>query len=118
MTGIVNNVMTLLKAVRDTDNATSPLAIMEKILDELPPGEQAISTKPIKKSGSNLKTKPMANANKGKNTNCPTKPATIGRGRWRNNLKSVTRKVKPNSNINNVRMGNTIHTAFIEFSLY
>ena len=40
ITGIVNSVIMLLHAVSDTDNATSPLAIMEKMLDELPPGEQ------------------------------------------------------------------------------
>ena len=38
----------LLHAVSDTDNATSPLAIMEKMLDELPPGEQAMSMMPHK----------------------------------------------------------------------
>ena len=42
ITGIVNSVIMLLHAVSDTDNATSPLAIMEKMLDELPPGEQAM----------------------------------------------------------------------------
>lgn len=46
--GMVNNVIILLHAVSDTDNATSPLAIMEKMLDELPPGEQAMSMMPIK----------------------------------------------------------------------
>ena len=45
---MVNSVIILLHAVSDTDNATSPLAIMEKMLDELPPGEQAMSMMPIK----------------------------------------------------------------------
>ena len=48
---MVNNVIILLHAVSDTDNATSPLAIMEKMLDELPPGEQAMSMMPQPKNG-------------------------------------------------------------------
>ena len=52
MTGIVNRVIILLNAVNDTESATSPLAIIENILEELPPGEQAMSTNPIKNKGS------------------------------------------------------------------
>ena len=52
MTGIVNRVIMLLNAVNDTESATSPLAIIENILEELPPGEQAMSTNPIKNKGS------------------------------------------------------------------
>ena len=63
--GIVNSVIMLLHAVSDTDNATSPLAIMEKMLDELPPGEQAMSMMPIKNRGSSWKTCPKANASIG-----------------------------------------------------
>jgi hypothetical protein len=48
MTGIVNNVIMLLIAVSVTDNATSPFANIEKTLDELPPGQHAISTNPMK----------------------------------------------------------------------
>ena len=51
MTGIVNKVMMLLIAVSVTDRATSPLANLEKTLDELPPGQQAMSTSPMKKTG-------------------------------------------------------------------
>ena len=58
ITGIVKRVITLLRAVRLTESATSPFAIMENTLDELPPGEQAISTKPIKKEHPNGKTSP------------------------------------------------------------
>ena len=48
MTGMVNNVTILLMAVSVTDNATSPFANIENTLDELPPGQQAMRTIPIK----------------------------------------------------------------------
>ena len=48
MTGRVNSVMMLLQAVRVTESATSPLASMENTLEELPPGQQAMSTNPMK----------------------------------------------------------------------
>ena len=44
--GIVNNVSMLLHAVRDTLSATSPLASIENTLDELPPGQHAMSIRP------------------------------------------------------------------------
>ena len=81
ITGIVKRVITLLRAVRLTESATSPFAIMENTLDELPPGEQAISTKPIKKRASKRKNKPNPIANRGKTTICPTSPTNTGRGR-------------------------------------
>ena len=62
---MVNNVIILLHAVSDTDNATSPLAIMEKMLDELPPGEQAMKHDADKNKGSSWKTCPKANASVG-----------------------------------------------------
>ena len=46
--GRVNRVITLLIAVSVTDRATSPLASMENTLEELPPGQQAMSTSPMK----------------------------------------------------------------------
>lgn len=45
--GIVKRVIILLKAVNETDRGTSPLANIEKMLDELPPGQQAIRMSPI-----------------------------------------------------------------------
>ena len=48
MTGMVNNVTMLLTAVRVTDKATSPFASIENTLDELPPGQQAMSMIPMK----------------------------------------------------------------------
>ena len=50
--GPVTSVMTLLKAVSDTDKATSPPASMENTLLELPPGLQAINMIPKKNMGS------------------------------------------------------------------
>lgn len=104
ITGIVNSVIMLLHAVSDTDNATSPLAIMEKMLDELPPGEQAMSMMPIKNRGSSWKTCPKANASIGSRMIWPASPAIMGRGRLRNSLKSSVCNVSPSSNINKVRM--------------
>jgi hypothetical protein len=46
--GNVNRVIMLLIAVKVTDRATSPFASIEKTLDELPPGQHATSTRPIK----------------------------------------------------------------------
>jgi hypothetical protein len=46
--GRVMSVSTLLRAVSDTERATSPPANMENTLEELPPGEQAISSSPKK----------------------------------------------------------------------
>ena len=51
MTGSVKSVTMLLTAVSVTDRATSPLASMENTFDELPPGQQATSTSPIKYTG-------------------------------------------------------------------
>ncbi len=62
------------------NNATSPLAIMEKMLDELPPGEQAMSMMPIKNRGSSWKTCPKANASIGSRMIWPTSPAIMGAG--------------------------------------
>lgn len=53
--GKVNKVTIELTAVMETDNATSPLAIYEKIFDDEPPGQQAINTKPTKNTASKLK---------------------------------------------------------------
>ena len=48
MTGSVNIVTMLLIAVNVTDSATSPFANLEKTFDELPPGQHAMSTIPMK----------------------------------------------------------------------
>ena len=51
MKGMVNSVTTLLMAVSVTESATSPFASLENTLEELPPGQQAMSTRPMKKTG-------------------------------------------------------------------
>ena len=62
ITGRVKRVITLLNAVNVTDSATSPFASIENTLLELPPGQHAISTIPIKYTGGNLSAQPNANA--------------------------------------------------------
>ena len=110
---MVNKVIMLLRAVRDTESATSPLASIEKTLEELPPGEQAIIIIPIKNTGSTSNIKQMIKAMSGRNNICPTIPAMTGFGRVRKALKSSRFIVNPNSNINRVSMGSTIQTAFM-----
>lgn len=87
ITGIVNSVIMLLHAVSDTDNATSPLAIMEKMLDELPPGEQAMSMMPIKNRGSSWKTCPKANASIGSRMILLCQPGNNGAGAFAEQFK-------------------------------
>ena len=113
MSGIVNSVMMLLRAVNDTERATSPLASMEKMFDELPPGQQAMSTTPMKNSGSRSNSTAQQMAISGKRIICPMSPANTGHGRWRNSLKSFTSRVRPSSNMSRVRMGNTIQIVFM-----
>lgn len=48
MMGSVKSVMILLIAVSVTDKAILPLASIEKTLEELPPGQHATKTNPIK----------------------------------------------------------------------
>ena len=93
MTGMVNKVIMLLSAVRDTESATSPLASIEKTLEELPPGEQAIIIIPMKNTGSTSNIKQMIKAMSGRNNICPTIPAMTGLGRVRKALGSTIQTV-------------------------
>ena len=113
MAGTVTSVIIELKAVSDTDNATSPFANFEKILLDEPPGQQAINITPIKNIGGKEKKEATANDTNGNSTSCPNKPTNTARGRFAINTKSDGRRVKPKSNINNVRIGNTIKILFI-----
>lgn len=114
MSGTVKRVIMLLHAVSDTDSATSPLASIENTLDELPPGLHAISTKPMRNTGSRCNAHPMSHASAGSTTICPSNPASTGLGRSLNNLKSLSSKFKPSSNMSSVRIGITINiVAFI-----
>ena len=67
MTGMVNNVIMLLIAVNVTDNATSPFANIENTLDELPPGQHAMSTSPMKYTGGRFSIHAKAKAMRGSN---------------------------------------------------
>ena len=69
MSGRVKSVMILLKAVSDTESATSPFANIEKTLLELPPGQQAIRTKPTAMTGGRENTFVSNTATKGNSTN-------------------------------------------------
>jgi hypothetical protein len=93
------------------------LAIIENTLDELPPGQQAMSTKPMRKMGSNLSAHPMSHARAGRMMICPTRPAITGLGRYLKSLKSSNSKFKPSSNMSSVKMGNTIQIVFIVYLL-
>ena len=114
--GKVNNVMTLLSAVSVTDNATSPFASIEKTFDELPPGQQATSTSPIKYAGGNLSTQATVKANKGSRIICPDRPNSTALGFRATSVNAVFFKLMPNRNIRTMRIGITIHIVFIELS--
>ena len=113
ISGTVNRVIMLLQAVSDTDNATSPRASIENTLEELPPGQHAMSTNPMRKMGSKCSAHPMSHARAGKTIICPRSPASTGFGRSLKSLKSSSFKFNPSSNISRVRMGNTIQIVFI-----
>ena len=66
ITGSVNKVIMLLNAVRVTDKATSPFASMEKTFEELPPGQQATSTSPMKYIGGSSRNHATENAMTGR----------------------------------------------------
>lgn len=117
MAGTVTSVIIELKAVSDTDNATSPFANFEKILLDEPPGQQAINITPIKNIGGKEKKEATANDTNGNSTSCPNKPTNTARGRFAINTKSDGRRDKPKSNINNVRIGNTMKILFIYLSI-
>lgn len=75
ISGTVKRVMRLLTAVSDTDRATSPLASIEKTLDELPPGQQAMSIRPMVKSGLSDKAPATPQAMRGSRSSWPIMPA-------------------------------------------
>ena len=71
--GKVIRVMRLLIAVSVTERATSPPASLENIFDELPPGEQAISIRPMKNTGGRWNRCPSPRAMSGRSTICPVR---------------------------------------------
>ena len=66
ITGSVKRVIMLLNAVRVTDKATSPFASIENTFDELPPGQQATSTSPMKYTGGSFRIHAIENAMTGR----------------------------------------------------
>ena len=68
ITGRVKRVIMLLNAVRVTDSATSPFASIEKTFEELPPGQQATSTRPMKYTGGSFRSQAIENAMTGRMT--------------------------------------------------
>ena len=113
MTGTVSKVIRLLRAVSRTDSATSPPASLEKMLEELPPGQQAISTIPMKKTGGSRKASASPAARIGSRTICPNRAMTTALGRLKTRRKSSIFSVNPRSNIRTVRIGSTISSVFI-----
>ena len=113
ITGSVNSVSTLLTAVSVTDRATSPLASIEKTLEELPPGQQAISTNPIKYIGETLSSEASRKAIEGNRTNCPTIPKITALGLRTTFIKASLLSSVPSRNIRTMRMGITIQIVFI-----
>ena len=79
--GRVMSVRRLLIAVRVTERATSPPASLEKMLDELPPGEQAMSIRPMKNTGVRLKAQPSPRAMRGSRMICPQRATKKALGR-------------------------------------
>ena len=71
MRGMVKSVTTLLMAVSVTESATSPPASLENTLEELPPGQQAIKTSPIKNTGSRWKAQVKAQGDGGQQHQLP-----------------------------------------------
>ena len=114
--GTVARVMTELNAVSDTDSATSPLASIEKMLLEDPPGQQAISITPIYRYGGSPKAVARAAAINGSTTNCPHNPTRAARGRLATRRKSRGCNVRPRSNMSSVSMGRTMKTVSRIFS--
>jgi hypothetical protein len=103
----------LLIAVSVTDNATSPLANIEKTFDELPPGQHATNTIPIKYMGGNFIIHAKAKAMRGSIINCPIIPIITARGLRATSVKDFLFKSVPNKNIKTIKMGITIKIVFI-----
>ena len=117
ISGRVNNVTTLLTAVRVTESATSPLASMENTFEELPPGQQATSTRPIKYTAGKSSTHAMAKAMRGRRTSCPVIPIITPLGFRATLAKACLFKSVPSRNINTISMGITIQTVFIQITI-
>ena len=113
MIGMVKRVITLLRAVSVTDSATSPSASLENTLEELPPGQHAMSTRPMKNTGGRRKRYARPSAIAGRRTSWPNSATAMGQGLRKTFAKSSNLRASPRSNIRSVRMGRTIQIVFI-----
>jgi hypothetical protein len=113
ITGSVKRVMMLLNAVSVIDKATLPLANIDKTLEELPPGQHATSTRPIKYIGGNFSTQATTKAMSGSKIICPTMPNSTAFGCLAMSVKAFLFKSIPSRNISMIKMGITIHMVFI-----
>lgn len=104
----------LLTKVRETDRATSPFAILENTLDELPPGQHATSITPMSIVVGSETNRSIQKAMTGSMTSCPNKPMATARGCFKTIRKSFHSSDSPRSNISKVRIGITIRILFIE----
>jgi len=111
--GMVTSVIRLLSAVSVTESATSPRASIVKTFDELPPGEQATSMSPMKRTGSRRKSTPTPKAMSGSATSCPSRPATTPLGRCSRAANELRSSSRPSWNINTSSIGRTIQTVFM-----
>ena len=87
---------------------------IENILEELPPGQQAISSRPIKYTGGREKTVPTTMASAGSSKSCPPKPVSRSFGLSFKSRKSFTSSVRPSVNIRIMRIGSTISMVSID----
>ena len=111
--GSVKRVIMLLMAVNVTDRATSPLTSIENTFDELPPGQHAISTSPIKYIGGRSSAHATQKAINGNRIICPVIPVTTARGLRATFSNAFLLSSVPKRNISTSRMGITIHIVFI-----
>ena len=103
----------LLNAVRVTDKATSPFASMEKTFEELPPGQQATSTSPMKYTGGSLRSHAIEKAITGRMMIWPTMPSSTALGLCAISVIAFLLISMPRRNIKAIRIGITIHIVFI-----
>ena len=104
----------LVIAVREIDNATSPLANFVKTFDVTPPGAAAIIIKPTDIGSGRSKTTAMQKATTGKIINWEKKPIKKSFGFLIILVKSFIERPSPNPSIINAR---TIGAIFVTISI-
>ena len=113
MSGSVKRVSTLLTAVSVIDRAMSPLASMEKTFEELPPGQHAMSTSPMKYTGGIPDIHAMAKAIRGNRIICPAIPVITALGFRITFTNDSLFSSVPKRNMRRIRIGITIQIVFI-----